>query len=70
MVGKGPTGYRHLIVAATLILAAACSNKPPDDPEQYAARLTSERAAKDAEFRRNDDVVPKDKKDKFLPLYE
>src|SRR5262249_47054088 len=68
MVGKGRTGCRYSLVAATLILVAACSNKPPDNPEQYAARLTAERASKDAEFQRNDDVVPKDKKDRFLPL--
>ncbi|HTJ93190.1 MAG TPA: hypothetical protein VL424_08790, partial [Pararobbsia sp.] len=45
--------FPALIVA--LLVAAACSNKPPDNPEQYASRLTSERAAKDAEFRRDDD---------------
>ena len=56
------------VLIATLIFITACSNKPPDNPEQYAARLTAERAAKDAEFRRSDDVVPKDKKEKFLPL--
>src|SRR5262245_20386522 len=51
-----------------VIFVAACSNKPPDNPQQYAARLTGERAAKDAEFQKNDDVVPKDKKAQFLPL--
>jgi len=55
-------------VAARTLFAAACSNKPPDNPEQYAARVAAERTAKDAEFQRNDDVVPKDKKAQFLPL--
>jgi hypothetical protein len=55
-----------LVVAA--LLAVGCSNKPPDDPAQYVARISAERAAKDAEFQRSDDVVPKDKKSQFLPL--
>jgi uncharacterized protein (DUF1684 family) len=55
-------------LVAAAVLAAACSNRPPDNPEQYIARVTAERAAKDAEFQRSDDVVPKDKKGQFLPL--
>ena len=64
IAGKGCT----VALMALALFAAACSNKPPDNPEQYAARVASERAAKDAEFQRNDDVVPKDKKTQFLPL--
>lgn len=60
-------GWKSLIVAAAA-LGAACSNRPPDNPEQYAARVSAERAAKDAEFQRSNDVVPKDKKAQFLPL--
>jgi uncharacterized protein (DUF1684 family) len=51
-----------------VMFVSACSNKPPDNPQQYASRLTAERAAKDAEFQKNDDVVPKNKKAQFLPL--
>ena len=63
----GGRGWTHLIAAAALF-AAACSNRPPDDPKQYAERIAVERAAKDAEFQRSNDVVPKDKKAQFLPL--
>jgi uncharacterized protein (DUF1684 family) len=70
MRAKGWIGGKgcRVAVAALTLFAAACSNKPPDNPEQYAARIASERAAKDAEFQRSDDVVPKDKKAQFLPL--
>jgi uncharacterized protein (DUF1684 family) len=64
---KDRHSWTHLIAAAA-VLAAACSNRPPDNPEQYVARVSAERAAKDAEFQRSDDVVPKDKKAQFLPL--
>jgi uncharacterized protein len=63
----GRNGWKHLI-AAVAVLAAACSNRPPDNPEQYVARVSAERSAKDAEFQRSDDVVPKAKKAQFLPL--
>src|SRR4029079_3569436 len=54
--------------AALTIAVAACSNKPPDDPQEYAAKIAADRAAKDDEVQLNDDVVPKDKKAQFLPL--
>ena len=72
MGGKGRMGKRGwnglILIAAAALLAAACSNRPPDDPKKYAERMAVERAAKDAEFQRSDDVVPKDKKAQFLPL--
>ena len=43
MIGKGLTGWRYSIVAATVMLAAACGNKPPDNPEQYAAETIDAR---------------------------
>jgi uncharacterized protein len=60
--------WNTLVATALTIVAAACSNKPPDDPREYASKVAAERAAKDAEFQRSDDVVPKDKKAQFLPL--
>jgi len=57
-----------LFAALAILGAAACGSRPPDDPKEYVARITSERAAKDAEFQRSDDVVPKNKKAEFLPL--
>ena len=60
--------WNTLAAMGLTIVAAACSNKPPDDPREYASKVAAERAAKDAEFQRSDDVVPKDKKAQFLPL--
>ena len=57
-----------LLVSSAVLFSVACSNKPPDDPQEYARKLSTERAAKDAEFQKADDVVPKDKKAEFLPL--
>ncbi len=59
---------QHIITVALLICVGACGNKPPDNPQEYAAKIAAERAAKDAEFQRADDVVPKSKKSEFLPL--
>ena len=60
-------GWRNMIAAAA-VLTAACSNRPPDNPEQYMARVNVERAAKDAEFQRDDEPIPAAKKAQFLPL--
>ncbi len=56
------------IAAAAVADSPACSNRPPDNPEQYVARVTAERAAKDAEFQRDDEPIPAAKKAQFLPL--
>jgi hypothetical protein len=55
-------------VASSVLAAAGCSNKPPDDPKTYVARIAAERAAKDEQFQRSNDVVPANKKGEFLPL--
>lgn len=50
-------------------LTTACSNRPPDDdPEAYVRRINAGRAAKDADFRAGNDIVPAGKKAEFLPL--
>ena len=54
--------------AAVAALAAACSNRPPDNPEDYVRGVTAGRAAKDADFQKSNDVVPANKKAEFLPL--
>jgi uncharacterized protein len=56
------------IAAATLACLAGCSNKPPDDPEEYVRKVAAGRAAKDADFQRSNDVIPDNKKAEFLPL--
>jgi uncharacterized protein (DUF1684 family) len=53
-----------LIVVA---LSAACSGKPPEDKD-YASRLAADRQAKDAQFMKEDEPVPKSRKAKLLPL--
>jgi uncharacterized protein (DUF1684 family) len=59
---------RLLAVAAFAVAAAACSNKPPDNPEEYVRKIMAARAAKDADFRRSNDPIPENKKAEFLPL--
>src|SRR4051794_33336524 len=66
--GRSVPAVVAALAALAALFVAGCSNKPPDDPQQYAARISADRAAKDAEFQRNDDVIPKDKKAQFLPL--
>ena len=56
-------------VASVLIAGAvACSNKPPDDSRDFAAKLAADRAAKDAAFMAGDDPIPKSRHAQFLPL--
>jgi uncharacterized protein (DUF1684 family) len=56
------------VLAVAIAATAACSNKPPDDPQDYVARISADRAAKDEEFQRSDDPIPADRKAQFLPL--
>lgn len=58
------------LVAVSLVAAslAACSGRPPDNPEQYVQKITAERAAKDADFQAANDPIPDSKKAEFLPL--
>lgn len=51
-----------------LVGLVACSNRPPDDPAQYTARIAEARAAKDAQFQREKDPIPESRKAEFLPL--
>ena len=57
-------------LAALLLAGAAgaCGNRPPDDPKDYAAKVAADRAAKDEEFQRSNDVIPEARKAEFLPL--
>ncbi len=56
------------LLIAFALFASACGNRPPDNPQEYAARVTAERAAKDAEFQQSNDVIPANRKTEFLPL--
>jgi uncharacterized protein (DUF1684 family) len=57
-----------VLSAVVCLLGPACGNRPPQEPQDYVSRLEAERAAKDAEFRQSDDVVPENRKAEFLPL--
>ncbi len=61
---------RLTTLVALLIVAAGCSSpRPPEDtPETYVARVAAGRAAKDAEFSKEDDPIPAARKAELLPL--
>ena len=54
-------------LVAVLLLVISCSNKPPDEKD-YATRIASDRAAKDAAFEASEDPIPKANHAVFLPL--
>jgi uncharacterized protein len=54
-------------VAVLVLLAAACSSKPPETKD-YASKIAADRAAKDASFAAGDDPIPKARHAEFLPL--
>jgi len=64
----GLPGLRALAAAALVLLAAACSSAPPDEPKDYAAKIAAEREAKDAQFAASDDPIPKERHKDLLPL--
>jgi len=55
-------------VLALVLVAGACSNKPPE-PKDYVARLAAARAAKDADFAGgSDSPIPEARRAALLPL--
>jgi uncharacterized protein (DUF1684 family) len=63
----GGRGSALSALAVALLIASACSNRPPDD-SSYASALAAGRAAKDAEFAATDDPIPTARHAQFLPL--
>jgi hypothetical protein len=59
---------RATVAGACLVLAAACSSRPPADPKDYASKITAARSAKDAAFAASDDPIPTARHAQFLPL--
>jgi uncharacterized protein (DUF1684 family) len=55
------------ILAIGIAFTVACSNKPPEDKD-YGSRLIGDRQAKDAQFLKEAEPVPKSRKAKLLPL--
>ena len=64
MAGRGPA----LSALLCLILTTACSSTPPEEPKDYAAKIASDRAAKDAAFSAGDDPIPAARHKDLLPL--
>jgi uncharacterized protein (DUF1684 family) len=59
------------LVVATIAIAlvsGACSGKPPENDADYVAQIGASRIEKDAEFRKNPDPVPDNRKAELLPL--
>jgi len=59
---------RATACAGIVLLGAACANRPPEEPKEYAAKIAADRAAKDAAFTRDNDPVPQNRKAELLPL--
>ena len=59
---------RVWIGAIVLAWAAACSSRPPAEPKDYATRIASDRAAKDATFAKENEPVAANRKAELLPL--
>jgi len=58
-----------VVAALAMALAfTACSSKPPENGADYVARIAVARAEKDAEFKKNPDPVPDNRKAELLPL--
>ena len=57
-----------LLIASLVVLASACSSRPPDDTK-YLQDVAAARTAKDQQFTAaSDSPVPPDKRGVFLPL--
>jgi uncharacterized protein (DUF1684 family) len=63
-----PSRLRGLLLCLAFAVPIACSNKPPEEPKDYVSKIASDRAAKDAQFAKDDEPVPANRKGEFLPL--
>jgi uncharacterized protein len=63
-----PRALLSLVIVAASTSLIACSSRPPDDTKDYAARMSADRAEKDAAFAKDQDPVPQDRKAALLPL--
>jgi uncharacterized protein len=62
------TSTTPLAVLCLAALLTSCSGKPPEKGGDYVAEIAAARSAKDAEFLKNPDPIPEEKKGEFLPL--
>ncbi len=49
------------------LTVSACSNRPPD-ARDYVAKIATDRATKDAEFQKENEPIPENRKAELLPL--
>jgi uncharacterized protein len=56
------------VLAIALLLATACSSKPPENEGDYVAQVAATRAEKEADFQKASDPVPDTRKAALLPL--
>ena len=59
---------RNWVAGALVVCAIGCRHAPPDDPQDFSAKLAADRAAKDAMFLASDEPIPKSRHAQFLPL--
>jgi len=59
---------RLALAALVLILVGGACNRPPDNPQDYAARIAVARAEKNEQFQKSSEPIPASKKAEFLPL--
>jgi len=68
-LGVGMSLDKAPVVFVLVALAAACSNRPPENPRDYVAEIAAARAAKDDAFKSgSDSPVPQDRRAALLPL--
>ena len=61
--------FRHLFVMVLLAFVAGCSNKPPENPQDYITVIAGERARKNEDFQTAaNSPVPPNRRAEFLPL--
>jgi uncharacterized protein (DUF1684 family) len=57
-----------VLLALAVATAVCTSSPPPDEGGDYTTRLTTERAEKDAEFKKSSTPIPDSRKNELLPL--
>jgi uncharacterized protein (DUF1684 family) len=67
-VKRAPEFCLPALLATSLLCAAACSSRPPEEPRDYVAKVAADRAAKDAQFAKDNEPVPPNRKAELLPL--
>ena len=51
-----------------VIALGGCRSTPPAEPQDFVAKVSAARAAKDDALRKGSDPIPEDRKAQFLPL--